>query len=271
MRIPILSPAVDPYALGHENFLEFVREQARLAGGEAVEADGVLMVAGPPGPQSAIDIAARLDADADAADVIATTTAFYGERGRCFMLYAREDTEADVARAAEAAGLVPLLREPQMECTERPPDAEPPPGVEIHRVSESIGVERFAGIMSEGYADAGLSRAEAAMRFAHPERWLEPHLHLFVATLDGEPVCSGLTFLGTQVAGTYLLSTVPDARGRGIGRAVITRMTQAGFDAGAPLVVLQSSWQGEALYRRLGYRGVFLSRGFFWNAPEARM
>ena len=259
---------MDPYALGHGNFLEFVREQARLAGGEAVEADGVLMVAGPPGPQSAIDIAARLD---PGADVVGTTTAFYGERGRCFMLYVRGDTESDVAAAAEAAGFVPLLREPQMECTVRPLDVEAPPGVTVDRVDDATGIRQFAQVMAEGYADAGLSRAEAAMRFAHPERWLEPHLHLFVATLDGEPVCSGLTFVGSRAAGAYLLATVPAARARGIGRAVITRMTQAGFDAGAPLVVLQSSRQGEALYRRLGYRGVFLYRGFFWNAPEARL
>ncbi len=256
--------------LGHECFLAFCSEQVRLADGEVVETDGVLMLVGPNREPSAIDIAARLDPAVPPADAVAAAVRFYGERGRSFMLYTRSDTEADVAEAAVEAGLVPLLRTPEMHCWTRPEDAPVSEGVAIRHVSTPDDVVAFASVMAAGYADAGLSRAEAAVRFRHPDRWLGSAMTLFLATLDGEPVSSGLTFVGAPVAGAFLLSTVPEARGRGIGQAVVTRMTQAAFDVGSPMVGLQASRMGEAIYRRIGYHGVYLYRGFFWNPPAAR-
>jgi len=57
-----------------------------------------------------------------------------------------------------------------------------------------------------------------------------------------------------NVAGIYYLGTVEEARGKGIGAYMTSIATNAGFDMGADIVILQASLVGESVYRRLGYQ-----------------
>jgi ribosomal protein S18 acetylase RimI-like enzyme len=49
------------------------------------------------------------------------------------------------------------------------------------------------------------------------------------------------------------VATLPEARNRGLGRAVTLAAMHAGAEAGATIAVLESSEMGLNVYRRLGF------------------
>jgi predicted acetyltransferase len=57
------------------------------------------------------------------------------------------------------------------------------------------------------------------------------------------------------------VGVLPDARGRGLAELVTHAVTQAAFELGAPLVVLQATPMGEPVYRRMGFEQFQTYRG----------
>jgi predicted acetyltransferase len=49
------------------------------------------------------------------------------------------------------------------------------------------------------------------------------------------------------------VTTIPEHRGRGLGRAVTLAAMRIGAAAGAQIAVLQSTDMGRGVYRRLGF------------------
>ena len=82
---------------------------------------------------------------------------------------------------------------------------------------------------------------------------------------DDLPVRSLLVRVGDRSVATALgvladrglvianVTTVPDQRGRGLGRAVTLAAMRIGAAAGAQIAVLQSTEMGHSVYRRLGF------------------
>lgn len=87
---------------------------------------------------------------------------------------------------------------------------------------------------------------------------------LLRAELDGEPAgCGGLRVLPPDAAGARLevkhLYAAPSARGRGVGRALLTALVAHARAAGASTVVLDTNRSLEAaggLYRSAGFEPV---------------
>jgi len=75
----------------------------------------------------------------------------------------------------------------------------------------------------------------------------------FLARVDGRPVATALGVLVGDGIVIVNVATVPEDRGRGIGRAVTLAAMHAGADAGAAIAVLQSTEMGLGIYRRLGF------------------
>jgi ribosomal protein S18 acetylase RimI-like enzyme len=74
-------------------------------------------------------------------------------------------------------------------------------------------------------------------------------------------------FDGAGVAGIYNVCTVPEARGRGIGRAVTAAALEDAVARGLRLAVLGSSELGYPVYRRLGFRDVSRLRSYATLPP----
>ena len=90
----------------------------------------------------------------------------------------------------------------------------------------------------------------------------------WVARLGGVTVGTSSIFLGAGVAGLYNVTTLPEARGQGIGAAVTLAALAAARDAGYHVAVLQASPMGFPVYARLGFREVCRIQSYVWE-PEA--
>ena len=79
----------------------------------------------------------------------------------------------------------------------------------------------------------------------------------WVAYRDGRPVATAATVVSGGVIGLYNIATAPDQQGRGYGEAITRHaIRSASRESGLSRVILQSTSQGERLYRRLGFREV---------------
>ena len=84
-----------------------------------------------------------------------------------------------------------------------------------------------------------------------PPRALEaPRWQHWVGYLDGAPVATASAIVGDHHVDVEFISTLPEVRGRGIGRAATAVATLAASDRPAMLI---SSDDGRSVYERLGY------------------
>lgn len=242
------------------NLAEATREMARWhPDSELWETGDLLCAAGPdPFPVGYGNAAMPLgpEAQPDPEALCARAHDFFGARGRGFTLWTRAHLDAELERAAEAAGLRPLARMPGMLLEAPSPDATPPVGARLTLVRDTAGLRDFASVSARAYAPMGLP-AEVCLRiFSRPERALRPHVLSAVAYLDDQPVSAAQAILSHGIAGIYWVGSAPEARRRGLGEACTRLVGNATFERGARCVVLQASQQGEPIYRRMGYREI---------------
>ncbi len=87
----------------------------------------------------------------------------------------------------------------------------------------------------------------------------------WVGYREGRPVATAATVAAHDVIGLYNVAAIPGEQKKGYGEA-ITRYAigEAANESGFGRVILQSTWQGERLYRKLGFREV--SRVIVFNS-----
>lgn len=76
----------------------------------------------------------------------------------------------------------------------------------------------------------------------------------FSGWLQGNAVASASLLFHAGVAGVYGIATVPEARRRGIARAMVLRAIHEARQEGYRIVVLSPTDMSEGIYRRLGFR-----------------
>ncbi len=89
----------------------------------------------------------------------------------------------------------------------------------------------------------------------------------FVADRGGEAVATTSVLVENGLAGVYMVATLPQARGRGIGAAVTREAMRFARDRGAKAAALQSSDLGLGVYRNLGFVEYCNLRLYDWR-PE---
>ncbi len=134
-------------------------------------------------------------------------------------------------------------------------------GFEIRDVRDEESMRTWANVFIQGY---GLPPDWESLTF---DLWLSLGLDLplsnYLGYWNGEPVSTSSLFLGGGAAGIYCVSTVPEARGKGIGAALTLRPLVEAREMGYRVGVLQSSEMGFGVYKRLGFRHLCQIENFY--------
>jgi len=180
-----------------------------------------------------------------------------------------DSTPADLGDRLVRRGFVPEIEEiPGMALLLADlPDESPPAGVAIERVVDAATFSQVSRVVVEGF-EAPLELVSAIERFGavgfeptNPQR-------TFLARLDGRSVGTALAVRAGEVLGIFNVATIPDARGRGVGRAVTLAALRDGAAAGCTMAVLQSSDMGHPVYERIGFRDFATYRLYVLQEPE---
>jgi len=134
-------------------------------------------------------------------------------------------------------------------------------GLEVRVVADEASLQAWAHVFTHGY---GLpAEWESAIYALGFQLGLGFPIRNYLAYLNGKPVATACLFLGAGVAGIYSVSTLPEARGKGIGAAVTLRPLQNALEMGYRVGVLQSSQSGFNVYRKLGFRHLCQIENFY--------
>ncbi len=235
------------------NYAEAMRDLSRRAGGVVLDEDGLVLFAGGHSLPVLANGVMRMRSRLAAADVLARSRRFFAAQGRGFTVLIRAHADADLAAAAQEAGLLMLGEMPAMVLDRRLPDAVPPPGVELRQVTTDEDVAAYGAVMGAAYATYGMPTDVLPAMLSTLDTLHAPHIVAFVAWREGTPVAGAMTVVTHGVAGVYWVGTTPEARGRGLAELCARAAGNAGFDLGGRIASLQASPMGEPVYRRMGY------------------
>jgi ribosomal protein S18 acetylase RimI-like enzyme len=251
--------AAEDLQRAHRNLVDSSRRFFELDPGAAVEADpGWLFGAGSASHPMISNAAFRREDGVEAGDLLDRAGEFFAARQRRFSVWARvgEPADRELEEAAQRAGFEAVYEMPEMVLT-RPAEALAlQPRAELRKLEDVSQADDFWAVAKEAYATNGFP-PEVFAGYTNHEGLLAEDVAAFIAYLDGAPVSIAMTIVSDGVAGIYWVGSREAARGRGLGRAVATAATNAGFEMGADLASLQASPMGKPIYLAMGYEVAF--------------
>jgi ribosomal protein S18 acetylase RimI-like enzyme len=249
-------PAVDPVEALNTTIGALLTSMVGVPGSEAVVAPDVIFgTLGIPIPPLNTVIGARF-APQIADGRIEGVLGWFAERKMPVVWWVGPDDEPrDLGRRLIEHGLVRDDEEriPGMVAQLEDLLVETPPaGVIVERVIDEPTFRSACAIVAEGFgAPPEFGEALAKMAIIGFADDVPPRTYL--ARLDGRPVATALGVRAGEVLGIFNVATLPDARGRGLGRAVTVAAMHDGVAEGCRVGVLQSSEMGHRVYERLGF------------------
>lgn len=230
----------------HENSVEAYRLFARTtAGGRLVERDGIVFT-DCQATDSMGNVTAITRPVEDPEAVLAEIDAFYEPHEQPWMLFVVPEAvpgiEGPANRQLTDEGWFPgLILDPI--------PATPPPlpaGVVVRQV-ESVDELRVY--------ERTAARAYAVESGPVDPGWLRyPGFSFHLAYYRGAPVATATLTASHGIAGIIYVGTVPEARGRGFGRAAVGAAIDAGRAQGLTRSALWATPMGRPLYERMGFR-----------------
>ncbi len=126
-------------------------------------------------------------------------------------------------------------------------------GLDIRQVTTQSELEKWVNVLSISN-EYPIETTQALIRL-HTLQNLKPGApcQLFLASLDGEPAATSLLMMHGRMAGIFDVSTSPELRGKGIGRAVTLAAMQVGMQNGAQFSGLFSTPIGLGMYKNIGF------------------
>ena len=168
---------------------------------------------------------------------------FEGHPGGGFLLFSAWPTPDLRHDGLTRFGHPPLMLRPPAPLVDEPVD-----GLELRRVLDADTARDWESTLVRGYPLAELDPDDAGLL---PAGALDaPRWQHWVGYLDGAPVATASAIVGDHHVDVEFVATLPEVRGRGIGRATTAVATLAEPDRPAMLI---SSDGGRRVYERLGY------------------
>ena len=135
------------------------------------------------------------------------------------------------------------------------------PGLEVRVAADEASIRTWANIFTAGY---GLPPDWEDLVF---DVWMKLGLDFpvrnYLGYWSGKPVSTSCVFYGGGAAGIYSVSTLPEARGKGIGAALTLAPLLEARTMGYRIGVLQSSEMGFNVYKGLGFRHLCQIENFY--------
>jgi GNAT superfamily N-acetyltransferase len=128
-------------------------------------------------------------------------------------------------------------------------------GLSIQRIQDDGTLIEWSHALALGF-EAPASRIDNIMEtWSDFLRQVDPDItQAYLARLNGQPVATSLLMLGAGIAGIYGVSTIPEARRKGIGAQVTLYPLLQARSQGYRVGILQSSEMGHGVYQSIGFR-----------------
>lgn len=178
---------------------------------------------------------------------------FFNDLDLDYTVWVREHADFKLEKVLKARGFSPR-RTPGsavMAIEERVRVADLPDGFKVKGVNNREDIEDFARVTKEAFEKTDI---EVDKMYETEETLVHDDIIAYVIYKEDQPVSAVMTVISEDVAGIYWVGTVKSARGQGVGSYVAQIATNAGFDSGKNLVILQASEAGEKVYTKLGYQ-----------------
>jgi GNAT superfamily N-acetyltransferase len=132
-----------------------------------------------------------------------------------------------------------------------PMEAPGHPALRFERILDGSTIQEFAQINCVSY---DVPRETSRSLIKEHTLWHE-HAYGFVAYEGDKPVSTATAIINESCLFLFLVATMPEARGKGYGEAVVRHALQTAHEAtGIRRTVLHATEAGYPLYLRLGYR-----------------
>jgi GNAT superfamily N-acetyltransferase len=236
---------------------------AHAPGGVSEEADGILLFAGEHlYPGAYCNGLLRFDGAAEHA--LARAHEFFGGRRRGFVVWTRGGVDDELEQCCRRAGWTerPPLEGMPILAREGALEAKEGDAVRTARIATEDDARSYLSLVASAYGlgDAPFEVQRATL-FA-PAAATAPGAIGVLARRGDAPAAGGMVVLRDGVACVLWIATAPDARGQGLGGAVLRALVEAVRDEGASFVCMQSSQQGLPLWTAMGFERIGHYRRF---------
>lgn len=171
---------------------------------------------------------------------------------------------ADLGRYLESHGFVNAGEMPGMAIDLRALPAAPalPDGFTIQQVRDPETLKLWSQVCAQGFELPDFVGEGFYDFMCHVDLDI---IRAYLGWLDGKPVATSLLALGAGVAGLYNITTLPEARRKGIGARMtdvpLLEVRALGYQAG----ILHASEMGEGVYLSLGFKEYCKIGQYIWS------
>jgi GNAT superfamily N-acetyltransferase len=215
-------------------------------GGSLLEHDGVTGVVVPAIPERSVVNCVTYDDPGRLAAALPALAAAYDDAGVRAWTVWTPDVDSEAIATLEAAGHR-LDAKPAAMALELAAFEPIDPGDLDWDGAASPQDVGWANDLAYGLEPGTFARALGDRPYEHPVR-------LYQARVDGDVACVAQTVDCDGDCGFYLVATLPDHRGKGLAKRLMSVALTEARERGCETSTLQATKKGYRVYERLGYR-----------------
>lgn len=179
---------------------------------------------------------------------------FFKDLGFNFSFWIRDGIDKKLEKLLEDKGFKPSRRPGSsvMITKTRIENAPLPDGYKLRKIDSLDYAEDLKSVIKESFEK---DNKTIDTMFSSKENIISENVKTFCIYNDkGKPVSAAITSITSDSAGIYYVATLESERSKGLGKAITKASTNAGFDGGKDIVILQASELGEYVYEKLNYQ-----------------